>query len=162
MYLAGQACITFHRWLSRTDRLDRPDQLVVDLDPSDGSTADVRRAARIIGELMSDREICGWRPQINKHVHYPAAAPDFLLVEVASQINFREPGALSGCPESRRGAGSADARACGPGATGKFGERGLAFQDILWRVFHIRFAAPREDSSCLGSRLSTLAAVRSS
>src|SRR5438270_4100011 len=47
-----------------------------------------------IGELMSDREICGWRPQINKHVHYPAAAPDFLLVEVASQINFRKPGAL--------------------------------------------------------------------
>ena len=60
VYLAGQACITFHRWLSRTDRLDRPDQLVVDLDPSDGSTADVRRAARIIGELMSELGLVPW------------------------------------------------------------------------------------------------------
>jgi bifunctional non-homologous end joining protein LigD len=60
VYLAGQACITFHRWLSRTDRLDRPDQLVVDLDPSNGTTADVRRAARIIGELFSELGLVPW------------------------------------------------------------------------------------------------------
>jgi bifunctional non-homologous end joining protein LigD len=60
VYLAGQACITFHRWLSRTDRLDRPDQLVVDLDPSNGSTAEVRRAARIIGELLTELGLVPW------------------------------------------------------------------------------------------------------
>ena len=60
VYLAGQACITVHRWLSRSDRLDRPDQLVIDLDPSNGSVAGVRRAARIIGELMSELGLVPW------------------------------------------------------------------------------------------------------
>jgi bifunctional non-homologous end joining protein LigD len=34
VFLADQACITLHPWLSRADRLDRPDRLVFDLDPS--------------------------------------------------------------------------------------------------------------------------------
>jgi bifunctional non-homologous end joining protein LigD len=55
-YLAGQACITPHRWLSRVDRPDHPDLLVFDLDPS-GSAPDeafpvVRAAARAIGEVL--------------------------------------------------------------------------------------------------------------
>jgi bifunctional non-homologous end joining protein LigD len=54
VYLANQACITLHRWLSRADRLDRPDRLIVDLDPSDGTTADVRRAALQFGDLLRD------------------------------------------------------------------------------------------------------------
>jgi bifunctional non-homologous end joining protein LigD len=33
-YLAGQACITPHRWLSRADRPDDPDLVIFDLDPS--------------------------------------------------------------------------------------------------------------------------------
>lgn len=33
-YLAGQASVTLHCWTSRADRLDRPDQLIFDLDPS--------------------------------------------------------------------------------------------------------------------------------
>jgi bifunctional non-homologous end joining protein LigD len=39
-YLANQACITLHTWPSRVDRIDRPDRLIFDLDPSDGSAAD--------------------------------------------------------------------------------------------------------------------------
>lgn len=54
VYLAGQACITPHRWLSRADRLERPDRLVIDLDPSDGKPADVRRAALDVGDLMRE------------------------------------------------------------------------------------------------------------
>src|SRR5919197_3023345 len=54
VYLAGQACITLHRWLSRADRLERPDRLVIDLDPSDGEPADVRRAARDVGALVRE------------------------------------------------------------------------------------------------------------
>jgi bifunctional non-homologous end joining protein LigD len=34
VYLANQACVTPHIWLSRIDRLDYPDQMVFDLDPS--------------------------------------------------------------------------------------------------------------------------------
>jgi bifunctional non-homologous end joining protein LigD len=54
VYLAGQACITLHRWLSRADRLDRPDRLIVDLDPSNGTPADVRKAAREFGDLLRE------------------------------------------------------------------------------------------------------------
>jgi bifunctional non-homologous end joining protein LigD len=54
VYLAGQACISLHAWLSRADRLDRPDRLIFDLDPADDATGDVRRAAREIGALLRE------------------------------------------------------------------------------------------------------------
>lgn len=53
-YLAQQACLTPHTWLSRVDRLDRPDQLVIDLDPSVEDLAAVRRATRLAGELLDE------------------------------------------------------------------------------------------------------------
>ncbi|MDX1563943.1 MAG: non-homologous end-joining DNA ligase [Phycisphaeraceae bacterium] len=52
-YLADQACITPHTWLSRIDDLDRPDMVVFDLDPSDDRFAPVRRAARRLHELLN-------------------------------------------------------------------------------------------------------------
>ena len=60
VYLAGQACITPHAWLSRADRLDRPDRLIFDLDPSGDDVAEVARAARIIGELLRELELEPW------------------------------------------------------------------------------------------------------
>ena len=54
VYLAGQACLTLHRWLSRADRLERPDLLIIDLDPSDGRPAEVRRSATKMGELLRE------------------------------------------------------------------------------------------------------------
>ncbi|MDO3397028.1 non-homologous end-joining DNA ligase [Nocardioides sp. SOB44] len=54
VYLAQQACLTPHAWLSRTDRLERPDQLVFDLDPSVPGLAAVRRATALVGELLDD------------------------------------------------------------------------------------------------------------
>ena len=53
VYLAGQAALTLHRWLSRADRLDRPDLLIVDLDPSDPAS-DVRAAAVEFGDLLRE------------------------------------------------------------------------------------------------------------
>ncbi|MBO0688732.1 MAG: non-homologous end-joining DNA ligase [Candidatus Dormibacteraeota bacterium] len=40
VYLAGQACITPHTWLSRVRSLEHPDLLVFDLDPSEGGRPD--------------------------------------------------------------------------------------------------------------------------
>ncbi|NUR06054.1 MAG: DNA ligase [Nocardioidaceae bacterium] len=54
VYLAQQACLTPHTWLSRTDDLDRPDQLVLDLDPSTDEVEPVRRAAHLVGDLLDD------------------------------------------------------------------------------------------------------------
>src|SRR5262249_48751716 len=53
VYLAGQAALTLHRWLSRTDKLDVFDVVVVDLDFSD-LFADVRSAAVLFGALLRE------------------------------------------------------------------------------------------------------------
>ena len=54
VYLANQGCITPHTWLSRADDLVRPDQLIFDLDPSVPGLPAVRRATRLVGELLDD------------------------------------------------------------------------------------------------------------
>ena len=60
VYLAGQACITFHAWLSRSDKLLQPDRLVVDLDPSQDDPDAVRRAALTIGGLLRELGLTPW------------------------------------------------------------------------------------------------------
>lgn len=54
VYLADQACITPHVWLSTTSRLDHPDRMIFDLDPSDEDVQAVRRAARTVHEVLED------------------------------------------------------------------------------------------------------------
>jgi len=53
VYLANQACIEIHAFLSRVDRLGAPDQMVFDFDPPDGERfGDVRRAALWARDLL--------------------------------------------------------------------------------------------------------------
>jgi bifunctional non-homologous end joining protein LigD len=52
VYLANQATVTLHTGLARIDRIDHPDRLVIDLDPSDDDFAKVRRAALAARELL--------------------------------------------------------------------------------------------------------------
>jgi bifunctional non-homologous end joining protein LigD len=54
VYVANQACVTPHTWLSRTATLDRPDQLVFDLDPSRDDVSEVRRAALLTRDVLDD------------------------------------------------------------------------------------------------------------
>jgi bifunctional non-homologous end joining protein LigD len=54
VYLANQACVTFHCWPSRADRLTRPDRLIFDLDPSREDPDAVRHGAARIVELLSE------------------------------------------------------------------------------------------------------------
>jgi bifunctional non-homologous end joining protein LigD len=60
VYLAGQAAITLHAWLSRRDRLYRPDRFIIDLDPSVDDPGAVRRAALIIGQLLRELGLHPW------------------------------------------------------------------------------------------------------
>jgi len=52
VYLANQACVTPHIWLSRTDKLDYPDQMVFDLDPSEDNFEPVKATAQSFKELL--------------------------------------------------------------------------------------------------------------
>jgi bifunctional non-homologous end joining protein LigD len=54
VWMADQACITPHIWLSRADRLMNPDQLIVDLDPPEGRFAEARRVALVVRQVLSD------------------------------------------------------------------------------------------------------------
>jgi bifunctional non-homologous end joining protein LigD len=51
-YLAAQACITPHVWLSRADRPNHPDRLVFDLDPSGADFTAVRTTARDVRGVL--------------------------------------------------------------------------------------------------------------
>ncbi|QES44791.1 ATP-dependent DNA ligase [Streptomyces venezuelae] len=57
LFLADQACVTLHRWLSRTGRIDHPDRLVFDLDPAEDDFGAVRDAARLLGELLDQMNL---------------------------------------------------------------------------------------------------------
>jgi bifunctional non-homologous end joining protein LigD len=54
-WLAQQGCVTPHVLTARADRLDRPDRLVIDLDPSHDDFAEVRDAALRCGEALRAR-----------------------------------------------------------------------------------------------------------
>jgi bifunctional non-homologous end joining protein LigD len=54
VWLANQNGVTPHAWLSRRDRLDEPDQVIFDLDPSTNDLAAVRAAARAVADVLDD------------------------------------------------------------------------------------------------------------
>jgi bifunctional non-homologous end joining protein LigD len=51
-WLGQQGCVTPHVFTARADRLDRPDRLVIDLDPSTDDFGAVRDAALACGEAL--------------------------------------------------------------------------------------------------------------
>jgi bifunctional non-homologous end joining protein LigD len=53
-YVAEQACLTPHIWLSRRGRLNNPDKLVFDLDPPGEDFEAVRDGARAIREMLGE------------------------------------------------------------------------------------------------------------
>ena len=102
VYLAGQASITLHAWLSRRDRLEQPDRMIFDLDPSAGTGhAEVREAAVTIGELLREIGLTPWPMTTGSrgyHVTVPLRrGPDHDTVrafarEVAELAIARHPG----------------------------------------------------------------------
>jgi bifunctional non-homologous end joining protein LigD len=54
-WLAQQGCVTPHVFPRRADRLDRPDRLVIDLDPTTEDFSAVRWAAGVCGDALRER-----------------------------------------------------------------------------------------------------------
>lgn len=73
-YLANQACVTLHPWLSRAKRLHRPDQLIVDFDPPEDDFEKARHGALELKSLLDDLGIRSF-PKLTGskgiHVHVP-------------------------------------------------------------------------------------------
>ncbi len=57
VYLANQACITPHIFLSRVDKIDQPDQMVFDLDPQGEDFELVRSTAHAFKQLLDELEL---------------------------------------------------------------------------------------------------------
>lgn len=60
VYLANQACVTPHIFLSRADKPDIPDQLVFDLDPQGEDFEVVRTTAFAFKKLLDELELPGY------------------------------------------------------------------------------------------------------
>ncbi len=59
MWLANQAAIELHPWLSTLDRLDRPTHLVLDIDPPEGDFDRAVRAALLTRDALEDVGLAG-------------------------------------------------------------------------------------------------------
>ena len=56
-YVANQASITPHVWLSRRDRIDHPDRMIYDLDPPEDDFTVVREAAKDLKNLFDELDL---------------------------------------------------------------------------------------------------------
>ena len=58
VYLANQACITPHLWLSKINNLHKPDKMIFDLDPTgDKDFALVKEVALILKKILEDHKL---------------------------------------------------------------------------------------------------------
>jgi len=57
IYLVNQSCITFHPWLSKIDKIDYPDRMIFDLDPSGKNFSLVQDAAHAIKNVLDELEL---------------------------------------------------------------------------------------------------------
>ncbi|MEP6910060.1 MAG: non-homologous end-joining DNA ligase [Actinomycetota bacterium] len=54
-WIVNLGCIDLHTWASRIDDVDRPDYLLIDLDPSEGNPfSSVRKIAMVVKEVMDE------------------------------------------------------------------------------------------------------------
>jgi bifunctional non-homologous end joining protein LigD len=52
LWLVDYGCVDLHVWTARADRADRPDFVLLDLDPTDAPFSEVARAALLVREML--------------------------------------------------------------------------------------------------------------
>jgi bifunctional non-homologous end joining protein LigD len=60
IYLVNLGCISHHPWSCTVDALDRPDQLLFDLDPTEIAFREVRNAAMLVRDLLAHFRLRSW------------------------------------------------------------------------------------------------------
>jgi bifunctional non-homologous end joining protein LigD len=102
IWLADQAAVEIHRHLARADRPDRPDRLILDLDPSGATTfEDVQAVAR---EARAALERRGLNPFVmttgRRGLHVVAPIEDVPSFEASREVARRAAREVEGaCPE---------------------------------------------------------------
>ena len=81
VYLADQACITPHPWLSKKGRLDYPDRMIFDLDPAGNDFKAVRGAALVLKDVLV-------RAQLKPFVMTTGSKGLHVVVPLAGEANF--------------------------------------------------------------------------
>ena len=93
LYLANLGCIELHPWLSRTKHLNKPDFLVVDLDPGRNTfdqVITVARAVRKLIEAAGGHSLVKTSGKTGLHVYVPiSAAYDFADVRAVAKAIVR-------------------------------------------------------------------------
>ena len=86
LYLANLGCIELHPWLSRTGRLNKPDYLVIDLDPHGNPFEQVITVARATQKLIAaagGRSLIKTSGKTGLHIYVPMRG-DHAFAEVRS------------------------------------------------------------------------------
>jgi len=76
-YIANMASIPLHLWSARIGALDRPDWLVLDLDPKGAPFTDVVRVAQVLHRILDDFELPSYvktSGATGLHIHVPLGA----------------------------------------------------------------------------------------
>lgn len=74
VYFAGQNAIELHMGLSRSGALEKPDQIIFDLDPSDDDFEKVRQTAFALKDMLDEHEITSFVKTTGSrglHIHVP-------------------------------------------------------------------------------------------
>ncbi len=86
LYLANLACIDQNPWMSRVGNLDRPDWMLLDLDPVEASFDQIVEAALLVREILSSLDLKGYPKTTGgdgMHVYVPLE-PNYKYDQVRS------------------------------------------------------------------------------
>lgn len=100
VYFAAQNTIELHTGLSKAEALEKPDQVIFDLDPSDGDFEKVRKTAFALKDILDGHDLASFVKTTGSrgvHIHVPLK-PDKTFEEVkpaakrlAEKLNEAEP-----------------------------------------------------------------------
>lgn len=82
-YLANQGCITIHSWLSRADHPEKPDKLIMDLDPPGDDFQAIRNSLSNIKDMVE-------RWHLDAFIMTTGSKGLHLIFPVLPEINFDE------------------------------------------------------------------------
>jgi bifunctional non-homologous end joining protein LigD len=83
LYLLNLGFISVHPWSCTVDALDRPDQLLFDLDPTEIAFREVRNAALLVRDLLAAFKIRAWvKTSGGRGLH--------VMVPLATQYSFEQ------------------------------------------------------------------------